>query len=148
MEFYGTLAGRSKGRSLTRSALFLFFSLVSLPAFPQRMEAALRCKLTRTDFIYDCVIRLSKAGQPLSGARITVGADMPSMPMAHNIKPVEAKPGKKAGEYEAKLDLEMLGEWAVTLRVAGPARDRLVLLYEFDEKGARPVRRSGKPPRK
>jgi len=44
--------------------------------------------------------------------------------------------------------LEMLGEWAVKLRLAGPVRDQLVLFYEFDEKGARPVTRSGKPPRK
>ena len=57
--------------------------------------------LTGTDFVYDCVIRLKRAGQPLTGADITVGADMPSMPMAHNVKPVKAKPGKAPGEYLA-----------------------------------------------
>jgi hypothetical protein len=94
------------------------------------------------------MIKLSKGGQPLSGAQITVGADMPSMPMAHNVKPVKAKPAKRPGEYEARLDLEMLGEWAVKLRLAGPVRDQLILHYEFDEKGAKPVKRSGKPLRK
>jgi hypothetical protein len=80
--------------------------------------------------------------------QIMVGADMPSMPMAHNMKPVKAQPTKTPGEYRAKLDLEMNGEWAVKLRLAGPVRDQLVLHYEFDERGARPVRRSGKSPRK
>jgi len=71
------------------------------------------------------------------------------MPMAHNLKPVKAKPGKKPGDYEARLDLEMAGEWAVKLRLSGPVRDQLILHYEFDDKGARPaVRRSGTPPRK
>ena len=114
----------------------------------QPVQAELKCKPTQTDFIFDCAIRLARGGQPLSGARITVGADMPSMPMAHNVKPVQAVPGKVPGEYEAKLDLEMLGEWAVKLRLAGPVRDQLVLHYDFDEKGARPVTRRGKPPRK
>ena len=111
------------------------------------MQGELTCKPTKADFIYDCAIKLSRGGQPLSGAIVTVGADMPSMPMAHNVKPVKAKPGRTPGEYEAKLDLEMLGEWAVKLRLAGPVKDQLILHYDFDEKGARPVIRSGKPPR-
>jgi hypothetical protein len=59
--------------------------------------------------------------------------------MAHNVKPVKAKPGREPGTYEARLDLEMTGEWAVKLRLAGPVRDQLVLNYEFDETGARPA---------
>ncbi|MGQ0509285.1 MAG: FixH family protein [Betaproteobacteria bacterium] len=122
--------------------------LLPLPALAQRAQAELACAPTKTDFIYDCTIRLTRGGQPLSGAQITVGADMPSMPMAHNVKPVKAKPGRASGEYAASLDLEMLGEWAVKLRLAGPVKDQLVLLYDFDDKGARPVTRSGKPHRK
>jgi hypothetical protein len=133
---------------LVKSALFLIFCFYACSAFSQKVGAALECTATRTDFIYDCVIRLSKGGEPLAGAQITVGADMPSMPMAHNVKPVKAKPGMKPGEYQAKLDLEMLGEWAVKLRLAGPVKDQLILLYDFDEKGARPVTRAGRPPRK
>ena len=122
--------------------------LAASPVFAQRVHGELACKPTKTDFIFDCIIKLTRSGQPLPGARITVGADMPSMPMAHNVKPVKAKPGKVPGEYEAKLDLEMLGEWAVKLRLAGPVKDQLILHYDFDEKGARPVKRSGRPPRK
>ena len=119
-----------------------------LPALAQRLQAELACTPTKTDFIYDCTIRLARNGQPLAGAEMTVGADMPSMPMAHNVKPAKARPGKAPGEYEAKLDLEMRGEWAVKLRLGGPVKDQLILLTNFDEKGARPVRRADKPPRK
>jgi hypothetical protein len=125
------------------------FFLLAFSAHAQGIKADLDCRFTGTDFVYDCVIRLARAGAPLAGAEISIGADMPSMPMAHNLKPVKAKPGKKPGDYEARLDLEMAGEWAVKLRLSGPVRDQLVLHYEFDDKGARPaVRRSGTPARK
>ena len=131
-------------------ALFLaLLGLAALPAAAQGTRAELDCTPTKTDYVYDCVIRLARGGAPLAGVELSIGADMPSMPMAHNIKPVKAKPGKKPGDYEARLDLEMAGEWAVKLRLSGPVRDQLVLHYEFDEKGARPaVRRSGTSPRK
>jgi hypothetical protein len=107
-------------------------------ALAQGIEARLDCKLTGTDFVYDCMIRLSRDGEPLAGAQVTVGADMPSMPMAHNIKPVRARPTKTPGEYRATLDLEMTGEWAVKLRIAGPVRDQLILRYDFTESGTAP----------
>jgi hypothetical protein len=133
---------------LAKSAFFLVLILAAFPALAQRVQAELACKPAKTDFIYDCSIKLARDGQPLPGAQITVGADMPSMPMAHNVKPVKATPGRTPGEYEAKLDLEMPGEWAVKLRLAGPLKDQLILLYVFDEKGARPVRRGDRLPRK
>lgn len=134
---------------MVKSALgLLFLMLLPAAACAQKAHAELACKLTQTDFIYDCTIRLSRGGKPLAGIQVTVGADMPSMPMAHNVRPVQAKPGRSPGEYQASLDLEMLGEWAVKLRLAGPVRDQLILHYDFDEKGARPVTRGGRPPRK
>lgn len=133
---------------MAKAAIGLILLFTALPALAQKIQGELACKPTTTDFIYDCVITLSRGGKPLPAAAVTVGADMPSMPMAHNVKPVKAKPGKAPGEYEAKLDLEMLGEWAVKLRLGGPVKDQLVLLYEFDEKGARPVRRGDRPLRK
>ena len=134
---------------MDKSALFLILAAAALPAQAQGIKAGLECRFTGTDFVYDCVVHLSRGGAPLAGAQLSIGADMPSMPMAHNIKPVKAKPGKKPGDYEARLDLEMTGEWALKLRVSGPVRDQLVLHYEFDEKGARPaVKRSGTPSRK
>ncbi|HET7297423.1 MAG TPA: FixH family protein [Burkholderiales bacterium] len=116
----------------------LFLLLVCAQALAQRLNGNLDCRYTGTDFIYDCRIALQRGGQPLSGAQITVGADMPSMPMAHNIKPVKATPTGTPGEYRARLDLEMTGEWAVKLRIAGPVRDQLVLHYIFTESGTAP----------
>jgi hypothetical protein len=131
-----------------KTALGIALLVCSFELFAQRAHGELACKPTKTDFIYDCTIRLQRGGQPLPGVNIMVGADMPSMPMAHNVKPVKAKPGKSPGEYEAQLDLEMLGEWAVKLRLSGAVKDQLILLYDFDEKGARPIKRGRTPPRK
>ncbi len=115
--------------------------LVLLPAtaFAQKVNGEMDCRFTGTDVVYDCLIRLRRGAQPLEGARISVGADMPSMPMAHNLVPVIAKPAGKPGEYQARLDLDMFGEWAVKLRLSGPVRSQLVLHYRFDESGAAPV---------
>jgi len=127
------------------SFLLIFFSTTTCA---QSTKVALQCRLTSTDYVYDCIIKLARDGKPLAGAQVTVDADMPSMPMMHSVRPLKAKPGRTPGEYAAQLDLEMLGEWAVRLRLGGPVQEQLVLLYDFDEKGARPVMRSGKPLRK
>ena len=118
--------------------LLLICVFLTTSAAAQRVDANLDCKYTGKDFIYDCVIRLSRGGEPLSGAQLSVGADMPSMPMAHSIKPVKARSGKKPGEYAARLDLEMPGEWRVKLRLAGPVRDLLIVHYNFTESGTAP----------
>ena len=123
---------------MAKIALFLILSVLASPAIAQRVEAKLDCKFTGTDFVYDCVIRLSRGGAPLSGAQVSVRADMPSMPMAHSVKPVKAAPGKAPGEYRARLDLEMRGEWTVKLRISGPLRDQLILHYDFTEFGTAP----------
>lgn len=111
-------------------------TLVLSLALAQTPQAQLDCKPAGEDFVYDCTVTLRRGGQPLEGAEVAVGADMPSMPMAHNVRPAKAKPGTKPGEYKVRLELEMLGEWAVKLRLSGPVRDQLILHYEFDDKGA------------
>lgn len=125
---------------MVQGALFLILLLAASPAAAQRAQAEMRCAHSGTDFIYDCVLEVRRAGEPVSGLAISVGADMPSMPMAHNIRPVKARPGKKAGEYLLRLDLDMAGEWAVKLRLSGPVRDVLVLHYRFTENGTSPRR--------
>lgn len=126
---------------MAKTAFLLSLLLLPLAAQAQIPKAELQCKTTGTDFVYDCTIRLTRGGKPLEGVSITVGADMPSMPMAHQVKPQKARPGTKPGEYTVRLDLEMLGEWAVKLRLGGPVRDQLILNYEFDSKGAAPMRK-------
>jgi hypothetical protein len=62
-----------------------------------------------------------------------VGADMPSMPMAHNVRPVKAEAGAQPGSYRARLELEMTGVWALRLDLSGPVRDRLISVLRFDD---------------
>ena len=126
---------------MAKAALYLILGILALPAHAQALNGELACKSTGTDFVYDCTIRLTRGGKPLEGAQVTVSADMPAMPMAHNVKPQKARPGTQPGEYAVRLDLEMLGEWAIRLRLRGPMRDQLILHYEFDDRGATAVRR-------
>ncbi|MBN9280270.1 MAG: hypothetical protein J0I57_21945, partial [Hyphomicrobium sp.] len=59
-----------------------------------RARATLSCKaLPSPEFAYDCTVDLANArtGAPLEGATIILGADMPSMPMVHNVPPFEFK---------------------------------------------------------
>lgn len=117
-------------------ALLVLALLLPCPAFAQKLQARLDCQPTRTELVYDCLIKITRDGKPLAGAQLSVGADMPSMPMAHNVRPVKAKAGERPGEYVARLDLEMHGEWAVKLRISGPLREQLVLHYRFTQSGA------------
>jgi hypothetical protein len=110
--------------------------LIPFPVLGQKLDARIDCKAANGGLIYECVIWLTQDGKPLSGAQISVGADMPSMPMAHNLRPANARPGTRAGEYLVRLDLDMPGEWAVKLKISGPVRDQLVLHYRFTESGA------------
>lgn len=115
--------------------LFLFVLMpIAAPAAAQRVNADVECKPTAVALAYDCKIALKDArnGAPVAGAALSVGADMPSMPMAHNVKPVMATPGKAPGEYDARIALEMHGEWALRLQVSGPVRDVVVKKLRFE----------------
>lgn len=94
---------------------------------PARPATELRCESHGDGPLLDCTVKLRAAsGAPLDGARVTLGANMPSMPMAHSVKPIPARPTGQPGEYRGTLALEMLGVWAVQVDIAGPARDRVV----------------------
>jgi hypothetical protein len=109
-----------------------------------RARAAIACKAAGEDFVYECTIRLTnrRTGAPVEKAQVTVGADMPSMPLAHNVPPVSASETARAGEYQARVSLEMLGDWALRLRVAGPVEDQLVEVLNFSERGSGPPSRA------
>ena len=98
----------------------------------ERKAADIACKPTDRKLIYDCVVTLTgkKSGKPIQGARFRVGADMPSMPGAHNVKPAAAEPMGEAGKYRATLHLDMTGEWALLLDFTKPDRDRVVLIVD------------------
>ena len=99
----------------------------------ERVAADISCEAAAERLTYDCMIMLKgkKSGEPVEGAEVVIKADMSSMPLAHNVRPVMAVPGSMPGHYTATLELEMLGEWALTLDVSGPTRDRVVTKLDF-----------------
>ena len=70
----------------------------------------------------------------MSGYSGIVGATMPSMAMAHNVKPIKftEKEGM-AGHYEFIIQLEMLGEWMFQYDISQPKRDRVMEKLIFDK---------------
>ena len=118
-------------------AISTMLVLSSAASAGERAKADVDCKATGEKLVYDCMIMLvnKKSGDPILGAKILVKAGMPSMPMAHNAPPVTAKAMGKPGNYHARLKLDMLGEWALTIDVSGPLRDRLVKKLQLGEMG-------------
>ena len=120
-------------RSLAVLALTSAMAWSGGAAAAERARAEVDCAPTGKKLVYECKIVLMgrKSGAPLKGAKLVVGADMPSMPLAHNVRPVTASPGGKPGMYRATIELEMHGEWALRLDVSGPTRDRLIHKMRF-----------------
>ena len=76
----------------------------------------------------------------MDGAEVTLSADMPSMPMAHNVIPVRAQPVPgRPGSYQGRITLEMPGEWAVRLRFEAPRPDVVVRKLDFQKDKVSPV---------
>ncbi len=100
----------------------------------ERAKATVDCRPTEHKLVYECAVSLvgRKSGRPLDGATLVIGADMPSMAMAHNVRPVTAVPTGQPGRYRARVELEMHGEWALRLDVSGPTRDRIVRKLRFE----------------
>ncbi|MDE0047513.1 MAG: FixH family protein [bacterium] len=108
-----------------------------LPTFveaDERKVADVACMpVEHQALVYDCTITLEgkTSGAPIVEAEFVIGADMPSMPGAHNIRPVPAEPRGMPGVYGARIELDMPGEWALTLDFTRPNRDRLVTKLYF-----------------
>jgi hypothetical protein len=116
--------------------ILLFAALLASPAAAQavRAKADVGCASADKVLLYDCTIKLTNArsGAALSGVTVTVGADMPSMPGAHNVRPVKATEQAEKGTYKVQLELEMHGDWAVRLDLSGPLRDRVIAMLRFE----------------
>lgn len=127
-------------RVLTAGAVAAAWAAV-LAAWPTTASAQatrprvdLRCQAVAIGPTLDCVVTLAtRDGVPLSAAEVRLGATMPSMPMAHAVKPVRAQPTGRLGEYRGTLELEMSGLWAVQVDIAGPLRDRIVRRLQAEE---------------
>ena len=111
-------------------------SVLSAPAHAQaRAKADVTCKQAGEPLQYECVVRLidARSNAPLTGVQLAIGADMPSMPGIHHLRPAQAKEEETAkGTYRARLVLDMHGEWALQLNLSGPVRDRVVKLLRFE----------------
>jgi hypothetical protein len=113
----------------------LLVALIGQPAFAQvRAKADVACKQAGGPLEYDCIVKLinARSNEPLSGVSLSIGADMPSMPGVHHLRPAVATEGEEKGTYRAKLVLDMHGDWALQLNLSGPLRDRVVKVLRFE----------------
>ena len=117
---------------MTRFILALALACLAHPALADRILAEATCTNTEMDLHFRCDIVLTANGAPVDGAAFTVTPAMPSMPMAHNIPPVEAAATDEPGTYTAELQLEMAGDWTLTLDLTNPRRDRVVVSHRFE----------------
>jgi hypothetical protein len=99
-----------------------------------RPRADIACKQADGPLSYDCVVKLidAKSKAPISGVTLSIGADMPSMPGVHHLRPAQAVEDAEKGTYRARLVLDMHGEWALQLNLSGPVRDRVVKVLRFE----------------
>ena len=92
-----------------------------------RVRVEVRCEARGLGPRIDCLVRLQRPdGTAMDGAALTMGAGMPSMPLAHSVPRVAARPSGKAGEYAVSLELQMSGVWALEIDLSAPVRDRIV----------------------
>ncbi len=117
----------------------------------ERKAAEVECRPAEKKLVYDCMITVKarntvkarKSGTPIADAEFTVGADMPSMPGAHNVRPVPAEPHGRPGMYRARIELEMTGEWALKLDFTKPNRDRVIKKLHFGGMAGHEASKSG-----
>ena len=109
--------------------LFLLFGITSLFAAPIKTETS--CKKTDVRLQYYCLVIVKKGVEHINNAEVMVGADMPSMPMAHNVKPVKVDKSNKDGEYKFVIRLEMLGGWKFIYNFTKPERDKIFEKLDF-----------------
>ncbi len=120
--------------------------LSAMPVFgAERKIAEVECKPAGQKLVYDCMItvKAKKSGTPIADAEFKVGADMPSMPGAHNFRPVPAEPHGMPGMYRARLQLEMTGEWTLKLDFTKPNRDRVIKKLHFGGMAGHEASKSG-----
>ena len=114
--------------------------LVLVPAFAlaggERPMVKLGCEPTDEKLVFHCTFDVmgKKSHEPIEGAAFKVNADMPTMPLAHNVRPIRPEPvAGKPGSYEGRLELEMLGEWAIKMTFDKPVRDIVIEKLTFGD---------------
>ena len=109
-------------------------SITPTVLFPMMIKSQTECTATSKKFQYNCNVLFFQKKEPMSGYSGIVGAKMPSMAMAHNVKPVNfSEKEGMAGHYEFTIQLEMLGEWMFQYDISIPKRDRVMEKLIFDK---------------
>lgn len=120
---------------MKRLALAVSICVLAVPASAQgpRHRIDLGCQPTGQALTYLCTVSIADAsGKPVDGVEPTLSAEMPSMPMAHSVKPVKAQPvAGRPGLYQGRIELEMVGEWAVKLQFKAPRPEIVVRKLDF-----------------
>ena len=115
---------------------FIVFSVSIAPTvlFPMMIKSQTECTATSKKFQYNCNVLFFHKKEPMSGYSGIVGATMPSMAMAHNVKPVKfTEKEELAGHYKFTIQLEMLGEWMFQYDISIPKRDRVMEKLIFNK---------------
>ncbi len=100
---------------------------------PPVVDAAVSCVPLAHALTQLCTVTLTDraTGRRVEGATVTLHADMPSMPLAHSVRPVRAAP-TAGGTYAGTLELEMTGRWVVAVRVTGPVNDQFTQTLDIN----------------
>ena len=102
----------------------------------ERPMVKVGCEPTDEKLAFHCTFEVMgrKSREPVEGAAFKVNADMPTMPLAHNVRPIRPDPiAGKPGSYEGRLELEMLGEWAIKMTFDKPVRDIVIEKLTFGD---------------
>ena len=114
--------------------VLLLASIAPTVVFPMMIKSKTECTATAKKFQYNCNVLFFHKKEPISGYSGIVGAKMPSMAMAHNVKPVKfSEKEGMAGHYEFTIQLEMLGEWMFQYDISIPKRDRVMEKLIFNK---------------
>ena len=121
-------------RAILGIVAFIFMGMTS---WAEQAETKTECVAEGQSFRYICTLMLMQSDATLKGAEVTVGATMPSMAMAHNVKPVSvAEHALMPGRYSFQIQLEMYGEWRLLYDMVRPIRDRLHETLVFTKVGS------------
>ena len=115
---------------------FIVFLVSIAPTvlFPMMIKSQTECTATTKKFQYNCNVLFFHKNEPVSGYSGIVGAKMPTMAMAHNVKPVKfSEKEGMVGHYEFTIQLEMLGEWMFQYDISIPKRDRVMEKLIFNK---------------
>ena len=114
--------------------IVLLASITPTVLYPMMTKSQTGCTATSKKFQYNCSVLFLHKKEPMTGYSGIVGATMPSMAMAHNVKPVKfVEKDGMAGHYEFTIQLEMLGEWMFQYDISTPKRDRVMEKLIFDK---------------